>query len=59
MASPQLIAPIVDRPSNLTDMVLEAIQNAIINKTIAPGSHISEASMASARNDANGVKIWP
>ncbi|MGE0218331.1 GntR family transcriptional regulator [Mycolicibacterium sp.] len=48
MASPQLIKPIVERPANLTDMVLEAIQNAIIDKSVAPGSHISEASMAAA-----------
>jgi GntR family transcriptional regulator, rspAB operon transcriptional repressor len=48
MASTPLIQPIAERPANLTDMVLLAIQNAIIDKSIAPGSHISEASMASA-----------
>lgn len=48
MASTQLIKPIAERPANLTDMVLEAIQNAIIDKSIPPGSHISEASMAAA-----------
>lgn len=48
MVSSQIIKPIVARPANLTDMVLEAIQNAIIDKSIPPGSHISEASMAAA-----------
>jgi GntR family transcriptional regulator, rspAB operon transcriptional repressor len=48
MAATQLIQPIAERPANLTDMVLDAIQNAIIEKSIPPGSHISEASMATA-----------
>lgn len=45
-----LMQPIATRPSNLTDMVLDAIQRAIIDKTLEPGAPVSEASMAAALN---------
>jgi DNA-binding GntR family transcriptional regulator len=47
---PDALAPIADRPENLTTLVLEAIQRSIIDATIAPGSRISEAALAAQLN---------
>jgi DNA-binding GntR family transcriptional regulator len=41
-----LLKPLTSRPGNLTDMVLEALKEAIIDKTLAPGQRISEAALA-------------
>lgn len=46
--STEMISPIAARPTNLTDMVLEKIQNAIIDKSLPPGASVSEASLAAA-----------
>jgi DNA-binding GntR family transcriptional regulator len=45
-----MLRPIAARPTSLTDMVVETIQNAIIDKSLPPGSSVSEASLASALN---------
>jgi len=44
--SSPLLKPLTSRPGNLTDMVLETLQEAIIDKTLAPGQRISEAGLA-------------
>jgi DNA-binding GntR family transcriptional regulator len=38
------------RPESLTDAVYEAIRDAIINKSIAPGSRVTEAALAEQLN---------
>lgn len=43
-----MLQPIDARPANLTDMVIDTIQKAIINKALAPGAPVSEASLAAA-----------
>ncbi len=43
-----LLKPLVDRPGNLTDMVLETLQLAITEKELTPGQNISEAALAEA-----------
>ncbi|WP_230594669.1 GntR family transcriptional regulator [Rhodococcoides fascians] len=48
--STEMLQPIAARPANLTDMVVDTIQNAIIDKSLRPGAAISEASLASALN---------
>lgn len=47
MAQTQL-RPLGTRPGSLTEMVLEAIRDAIVDKTLAPGQRVSEASLAAA-----------
>lgn len=38
--------PLDARPGNLTDMVAEAIQEAIVERVLAPGERVSEAALA-------------
>jgi DNA-binding GntR family transcriptional regulator len=42
---PQL-RPLHSKPERLTELVLEAIKDAIVGKTLAPGSRLSEAALA-------------
>lgn len=42
------LKPLGARPGSLTDMVLETIRDAIVDKTLSPGQRISEASLATA-----------
>jgi DNA-binding GntR family transcriptional regulator len=43
----QQLAPLAPRRDNLATMVFEAIRDSIVNATIAPGSQVSEAWIAS------------
>ena len=43
----QQLEPLAPRPDNLATMVFEAIRDSIVNATIAPGSQVSEAWIAS------------
>ncbi|MDT7724948.1 MAG: hypothetical protein QOI21_1524 [Actinomycetota bacterium] len=45
MSSPQL-RPLQSKPESLTDLVLEAVREAIVDKTLAPGMRVSEAMLA-------------
>ncbi|TCP50030.1 GntR family transcriptional regulator [Tamaricihabitans halophyticus] len=45
MSAPQL-PPLPARPGNLTDLVLAALQRAIIEQQLPPGQQVSEASLA-------------
>lgn len=45
MRAPTL-QPLASRPTNLTEMVLEALQQAIVDKVLAPGQQVSEATLA-------------
>ncbi|MFK4296686.1 DNA-binding GntR family transcriptional regulator [Arthrobacter sp. GAS37] len=45
MTIPQLL-PLGTRPESLSSLVLEQIKSAIVNKELAPGTKISEASLA-------------
>jgi hypothetical protein len=40
------LQPLGSRPESLTDMVFEAIRDAIVNKALPPGSQVSEANLA-------------
>ena len=44
------LTPIVSRPENLTEQVFQRIQESIIDQTLAPGSRVSEASIATLLN---------
>jgi DNA-binding GntR family transcriptional regulator len=44
------LKPLTDRPDNLTDMVLDALKEAIIDKTLEPGRRLSEAELAESLN---------
>ncbi|WP_412517431.1 GntR family transcriptional regulator [Actinomadura madurae] len=46
-ASTQALEPLPPRPDNLTTTVFEAIRDNIVNARLAPGSRVSEASLAS------------
>jgi DNA-binding GntR family transcriptional regulator len=48
--SPNQLRALPARPENLTSMVFEAIRDSIVNATLAPGSRISEASVAAQLN---------
>lgn len=50
MTTAPAVQPIAQRPANLTDMVVDSIQQAIINRTLGPGVAVSEASMAAQLN---------
>jgi DNA-binding GntR family transcriptional regulator len=41
------LAPVRERPVNLTEIVFFRIRDAIVNRTIAPGSRVSESTLAS------------
>jgi DNA-binding GntR family transcriptional regulator len=41
------LRPLPQRPENLTEMVFEAIRDSIVDKTLEPGTRISEAWVAS------------
>jgi GntR family transcriptional regulator, rspAB operon transcriptional repressor len=45
---PTELKPLNTRPGSLTEMVLAAIRDAIVDKTLAPGQRVSEASLAAA-----------
>jgi DNA-binding GntR family transcriptional regulator len=45
VSNPQL-RPLRSKPESLTELVLEAIKDAIVGKTLAPGSRLSEATLA-------------
>ncbi|WP_084532176.1 GntR family transcriptional regulator [Nocardia miyunensis] len=45
--SAKQLRPLAARPDNLTSMVFEEIRDSIVDATIAPGSRVSEASLAS------------
>jgi DNA-binding GntR family transcriptional regulator len=40
------LQPLGSKPESLTDMVFEAIRDAIVNKALPPGSQVSEANLA-------------
>jgi DNA-binding GntR family transcriptional regulator len=40
------LKPLGSKPESLTDMVFEAIRDAIVSKALPPGSQVSEASLA-------------
>lgn len=40
------LAPLAVRPDNLTTLVFAAIRDKIVDATLAPGSSVSEASLA-------------
>ncbi|GAA5063532.1 DNA-binding GntR family transcriptional regulator [Thermocatellispora tengchongensis] len=42
--------PFIDRPENLTDRVLRAIRDSIVDRTLSPGSRVSEAQVAAMLN---------
>ncbi|MFF3575191.1 GntR family transcriptional regulator [Nocardia jiangxiensis] len=48
--SPNELQALPARPDNLTSMVFEAIRDSIVDATLAPGSRISEASVAAQLN---------
>jgi DNA-binding GntR family transcriptional regulator len=45
VSSPQL-RPLQSKPESLTDLVLDAVRDAIVEKTLAPGMRVSEAMLA-------------
>lgn len=45
-AVPTSLEPVTSRPGNLTDMVLDSLQEAIIAETLAPGQRLSESTLA-------------
>jgi GntR family transcriptional regulator, rspAB operon transcriptional repressor len=45
VSNPQL-RPVRSKPESLTELVLEAIKDAIVGKTLAPGSRLGEATLA-------------
>lgn len=45
MRAPPL-QPLASRPANLTDLVLDALRQSIVDQTLAPGQQVSEASLA-------------
>lgn len=44
--TPTGLAPIGDKPDSLTDIVFQAIRDAVVTKAIPPGGPVSEASLA-------------
>lgn len=42
----QTLQPLAARPTNLTEMVLDALQQAIVDQVLAPGQQVSEATLA-------------
>lgn len=48
--TPQGLAPIGDKPDSLTDIVFQAIREAIVTKAIPPGGAVSEAKLAAQLN---------
>jgi DNA-binding GntR family transcriptional regulator len=40
------LRPLQSKPESLTDLVLEAVRDAIVEKTLAPGMRVSEAMLA-------------
>ncbi|WP_433041510.1 GntR family transcriptional regulator [Dactylosporangium sp. CS-033363] len=42
------LEPVAARPANLTEIVFRRIRDGIVNQSIAPGSRVSESSLAAA-----------
>jgi DNA-binding GntR family transcriptional regulator len=49
-AVPRALEPLVTHAATLTDMVFESIKSAIIEKSLPPGSRVSEAALAAQLN---------
>ncbi|MFF4600714.1 GntR family transcriptional regulator [Amycolatopsis sp. NPDC001319] len=47
---PVTLGPAVDRPQNLSEIVFERIRSAIVERTLAPGTQISEAMLGDMLN---------